>query len=94
MSKKKDKTESSLRPEVSRELDRIKFSRRDNNRLNKGGWAKEEKVLGQLQRTRIKDVERKLLKDDDIDKHRKADKKMGGVRGKFHPSLDRTRKRT
>jgi hypothetical protein len=94
MSKKKDKTESSLRPEVSRELDRIKFSRRNNDRLKKGGWAEEEKVLGQLQRTRIKDVERKLLKDDDIDKHRKADKKMGGVRGKFHPSLDRTRKRT
>jgi hypothetical protein len=94
MSKKKDKTESSLRPEVSTELDRIKFSRRNNDRLKKGGWAKEEKVLGQLQRTRIKDVERKLLKDDDIDKHRKADKKMGGVRGKFHPSLDRTRKRT
>lgn len=55
---------------------------------------KEEKTLEQTQRVRIKDLQRKILKDEDHDKVRKVGKKIGGVRGKFHPSLERTRKRT
>jgi hypothetical protein len=55
---------------------------------------KEEKTLEQTQKVRIKDLQRKILKDEDYDKVRKVGKKIGGVRGKFHPSLERTRKRT
>jgi len=94
MSKKKDKTDPSLRPEISRGLDRGKPARKGGERFMSGGSPREEKVLEQLQRSKIREAERRLLKDTDIDKHRKADKKIGGVRGKFHPSLERTRKRT
>jgi hypothetical protein len=94
MPKKKDKAESSLRPEITREIDKIKFAKEKMEKIRTDSWPKQEKVLEQLQRARIKDVERKVLKDEDYDKHRKADKKLGGVRGKFQPSLERTRKRT
>jgi hypothetical protein len=94
MSKKNDKAESSLRPEISKELDKIKLEREKVEKMKTDSWPRQEKIFEQLQEARIKDVERKALKDEDYDKHRKADKKIGGVRGKFHPSLDRTRKRT
>jgi len=94
MSKKKDKAESSLRPEISRELDKIKLAKKKVEKIKTDSWPRQEKILEQLQRARIKDVERKALKDEDYNKHKKADKKIGGVRGKFHPSLERTRKRT
>lgn len=94
MSKKKNKTESYLRPEISRELDRIKLAKKKLKKIKTDNWPRQEKNLEQLQRARIKDVERKVLKDEDFNKHKKADKKIGGVRGKFHPSLERTRKRT
>jgi hypothetical protein len=94
MSKKKDKTPSSLRPEVSRELDKIKFGKKMTEKVKKESWVKEEKRLEQRQRAKMKDVQRKILKDEDYDKQKKASKKTGGVRGKFHPSLERTRKRT
>ena len=55
---------------------------------------REEKTKEQMQKVRMKDVQRKILKDDDFDKVRKVGKKIGGVRGKFHPSIERTRKRT
>jgi len=77
MSKKKDKTESTLRPEISRELDRIKLAKEKLEKIKTDTWPRQEKNLEQLQRARIKDVDRKALKD-----------------GKFHPSLERTRKRT
>jgi len=93
MSKKK-KAEPSLRSEISGGLDRGKLAKKDSEKFISGGGPREEKVLEQLQRSKIREAERKLLKDTDIDKHRKADKKIGGVRGKFHPSLERTRKRT
>jgi hypothetical protein len=94
MSKKKDKTESTLRPEISRELDRIKLAKEKLEKIKTDTWPRQEKNLEQLQQARIKNVERKVLKDEDYNKHKKADKKIGGVRGKFHPSLERTRKRT
>ncbi|MDY6990374.1 MAG: hypothetical protein SWQ30_20220 [Thermodesulfobacteriota bacterium] len=94
MSKKKEKAEPSLRPEISRELDKGKLAKRESERFMSGGSPREGKALEQLQRCKIREAQRKLLKDTDIDKHRKADKKIGGVRGKFHPSLERTRKRT
>ena len=94
MSKKKDKAESSLRPEISRELDKIKLAKEKVEKIKTDSWPRQEKILEQLQRSRIKDVERKALKHEDYNKHKKADKKIGGVRGKFHPSLERTRKRT
>jgi hypothetical protein len=94
MSKKKNKTESPLRPEISKELDRIKLAKKKLKKNKTDNWPKQEKNLEQLQRARIKDVERKVLKDEDFNKHKKASKKIGGVRGKFHPSLERTRKRT
>jgi hypothetical protein len=94
MSKKKDKAESSLRPEVSRELDKIKLAKKKVEKIKTDSWPRQEKIFEQFQQTRIKDIERKALKDEDSNKHRKADKKIGGVRGKFHPSLERTRKRT
>jgi len=94
MSKKKDKAESSLRPEISKEPEKIKLARKKVEKMKTDSWPGQEKIFEQLQQARIKDVERKALKDEDYDKHRKADKKIGGVRGKFHPSLDRTRKRT
>jgi len=50
--------------------------------------------LEQEQRARIRDIHRKILKDEDYNKQKKVQKKIGGVRGKFHPSLERTRKRT
>jgi hypothetical protein len=94
MSKKKDKTQSSLRPEISKELDKIKLGKERTEKVKKESWVKEEKRLEQRQRAKMKDVQRKILKDEDYDKLKKADKKTGGVRGKFHPSLERTRKRT
>ncbi len=94
MTKKKEKTESSLRPEISRELKKVKQAKEETEKVKKAVRPKEERILEQMQRARVKDVERKILKDHDYDKHRKADKKIGGVRGKFRPSLDRTRKRT
>ena len=94
MSKRKDKAESSLRPEISKELDRIKLAKKKAEKIRSESWPRQEKLFEQSQQARIKDVERKALKDKDYDKHRKADKKIGGVRGKFHPSLERTRKRT
>lgn len=94
MSKKKDKTQSSLRPEISRELDKIKLGKEKTEKVKKERWVKEEKLLEQMQKARMKDVHRKILRDEDYDKQKKASKKTGGVRGKFHPSLERTRKRT
>ena len=94
MSKKKDKTPSSLRPEISRELDKIKLGKEKTEKIKKESWVKEEKLLERMQKARIKDVHRKILRDDDYDKQKKASKKTGGVRGKFRPSLERTRKRT
>jgi len=94
MSKKKDKTPSSLRPEISRELDKIKLGKKKTEKVKKDSWVEEEKRLEQRQRAKMKDVQSKILKDEDYDKQKKADKKTGGVRGKFHPSLERTRKRT
>jgi hypothetical protein len=94
MSKKKEKTESSLGSEVSGELDKIMLGKRNIRGIEKNSWPREEKVLEQEQRARIRDIQRKILKDEDYDKQKKANKKIGGVRGKFHPSLERTRKRT
>jgi len=94
MSKKKDKTNPSMRPEISRGLEREKLARKDKEGYMSGGSPREQRVLEKLQRSKIREAERRLLKDKDMDKHRKADKKIGGVRGKFHPSLERTRKRT
>jgi hypothetical protein len=94
MSKKNDKTEPSLRPEISRELDKIKLGKQETQRIKKGSWPREEKILEQEQRARIRDIHRKILKDEDYNKQKKAEKKIGGVRGKFHPSFERTRKRT
>ena len=94
MKKKKDKAESSLRPEISREIDKIKLAKEKLEKIKAESWPKQEKSLEKFQRARIKDVQRKLFKDEDLNKHKKADKKIGGVRGKFHPSLERTRKRT
>jgi len=91
---KKDKTGSPGRPEISRELEKVKMARRSGAKFKRDSRPKEEKVLEQLQRAKIKGVEHKILKDSDYDKHKKADKKIGGVRGKFHPSMERTRKRT
>jgi ribosomal protein L11 len=94
MSKKKDKAETFLKPEVSKELDKIKLGKEKTHKIEKGSWPREEKILEQLQRARIKEIQRKILKDEDYNKQKKAYKKIGGVRGKFHPSLERTRKRT
>jgi hypothetical protein len=94
MSKKKDKTETSLKPEISRELDKIRLRKKKTQKIETSSWPKEEKILEQLQRARIKDIQRKIFKDEDYNKQKKADKKIGGVRGKFHPSRERTRKRT
>ena len=68
MSKKKDKTQSSLRPEISRELDKIKLGKEKTEKVKKDSWVKEEKQLEQMQRARMKDVQRKILKDEDYDK--------------------------
>jgi len=94
MSKKKEKTKSSLRPRISREIDKTELGKQRTEKIKKDGWPREERILERLQRARIKNVEFKILKDEHYNKHKKADKKIGGVRGKFHPSLDRTRKRT
>ncbi|MDY6950896.1 MAG: hypothetical protein SWE60_05250 [Thermodesulfobacteriota bacterium] len=91
---KKDRKDNDLRQVTSPGLDRGKGAKKDKEGFLFGGRPREDKVLEQLQRSKIREAQRKLLKDSDMDKHRKADKKIGGVRGKFHPSLERTRKRT
>jgi len=63
-------------------------------KTRKESRPKEEKTLEQTQKVRNKDLQRKILKDEDYDKVRKVGKKIGGVRGKFQPSRERTRKRT
>jgi hypothetical protein len=90
----KSKSKSNLRPEISRELDRIKFDSEQAERIRRERWPKESKSLEYHLKAKIREVENKILKDHDYDKLRKAVKKIGGVRGKFHPSLERTRKRT
>ncbi|MGD9023139.1 MAG: hypothetical protein PVJ62_05090 [Deltaproteobacteria bacterium] len=80
-----------LRPGISTEL-RLDIARKQ--KIKKDHWSREEKLLEQSQKARIKEIYRRILKDEDFNKQKKADKKIGGVRGKFHPSLDRTRKRT
>ena len=94
MSKKKEKTDTPLKTEISRELDKIKLGKKKGDEIEKGGWAREEKSLERLQRARIKELQRRILKDEHYNKQKKTEKKIGGVRGKFHPSLERTRKRT
>ena len=79
------------RPRISTEL-RLDIARKQ--KIKKDHWSREEKLLEQSQKARIKEIYRRILKDEDFNKQKKADKKIGGVRGKFHPSLDRTRKRT
>ena len=94
MPKKKDKTESALRPEISRELDRIMIGKQKTDKADKNGWPKEEKFLERMQKSMVKEARYKILRGEKFNKHKKVDKKIGGVRGKFHPSLERTRKRT
>ena len=94
MPKKKEKVESSLHPELSRELHKLRSVDRKMRRARKDGWPREECSFEQAQRARIRDVQLRIMKDDHYDKHKKANRKIGGVRGKFHPSLERTRKRT
>lgn len=94
MPEKKERINPSLRPGISREFDNIKFGKQKTKKSKRNGLPKEEKILERAQRARIKEVHRKILKDEAYNKHKKADKKIGGVRGKFHPSLERTRKRT
>ena len=94
MPKKKEKMESPLNPEISRELHKLQLANKRISKAKKANWPREESSFEQAQRARIKDVQAKILKDEHYDKHKKADRKIGGVRGKFHPSLERTRKRT
>jgi len=75
MSKKKGKAESFLKPEVSRELDKIKLGKQKTQKIEKGSWPREEKILEQLQRARMKEIQRKILKDEDYNKQKKADKR-------------------
>jgi hypothetical protein len=79
------------RRRISTEL-RLDIARKQ--KIKKDHWSREEKLLEHSQKARIKEIYRRILKDEDFNKQKKADKKIGGVRGKFHPSLDRTRKRT
>ena len=90
----KTKLKSDLRPEIARELDKIRFDKEQAERIRKENWPKESKSLEYHLKAKIREVESKILKDHDYDKLRKTVKKIGGVRGKFHPSLERTRKRT
>jgi hypothetical protein len=94
MSKEKGNKESSLRPEPSRELDQVKLADKKTEKLKRTSRPGEERFFEEVQKARIKEAQRKILKDEHYDKHKKADRKIGGVRGKFHPSLERTRKRT
>jgi len=81
MSKKKEKTKSSLRPRISREIDKIKIGEPGKGKIKKDGWPREQKILAQVQRARIKNVEFKILKDEHYNKNKKAHKKIGWVRG-------------
>ena len=94
MSKKRGKTDTLLKPEISRTLDQIKLSKKKTQKVDRGSWPREEKIFEQAQRARMKEIQRRIFKDEDYNKQKKAEKKIGGVRGKFHPSLERTRKRT
>lgn len=85
--------ESYLKPEITRELDKLRLDKEEADKVKREAWPKEEKSFEYHLKTKVRDVESKLLKDQDYNKQRKADKKIGGVRGKFHPSLERTRKR-
>lgn len=90
----KTRSGSDLRPEIARELDKIKFDKEQAERIRRERWPKEAKSLEYHLKAKIREVEGKILKDHDYDKLRKVVKKIGGVRGKFHPSMERTRKRT
>jgi len=94
MPKKREKIQPSLNPEISRELHKLRSVNQGIRQTRKAGWPREEFSFEKAQRAKIKDIQLKILKDEHYDKHKKADRKIGGVRGKFHPSLERTRKRT
>ncbi len=91
---KTTRIEPNLRPEIARELEKIRLEKEKSESIRRGNWPKEERSFEYELRAKVREAESKILKDQDYDKQRKADKKIGGVRGKFHPSLERTRKRT
>ncbi len=93
MSEKNGK-ELFLRPEISRELDKIRQGKEQTDRIGRENWPREETLFSYSLRAKEREAWSKILKGHDYDKQRKVDKKIGGVRGKFHPSLERTRKRT
>jgi hypothetical protein len=93
MPKKEKKTEPASRPQSTKELHEPKSVHQPKKGARKD-WPREESSFEQAQRAKMKDTQLKILKDEHYDKHKKAARKIGGVRGKFHPSLDRTRKRT
>ena len=94
MPKKKDQTDVLPEKKVSGGPNKKKLARDRRENIKQDSWAKEERKFEDLQKARVKEVERRIFKGEDYLKHKKADKKIGGVRGKFHPSLERTRKRT
>jgi len=69
MPKKKEKTESPLNPEISRELHKLQFANQRMSRAEKASRHREECSFEQAQRARIKDVQLKILKDEHYDKH-------------------------
>ena len=94
MTDKIEKNESYLRSEITKELDKMRLHKEREERTRRREWPREEKIFEHHLKAKVREVGGKIMKDQDYDKLRKADKKLGGVRGKFHPSLERTRKRT
>jgi hypothetical protein len=82
------------RIEVARELDKMRLTKENVERAKRKTWPRKEKLFEHHLRAKVRQVEEQIMKDHDYDKLRKIDKKIGGVRGKFHPSFERTRKRT
>jgi len=85
---------SYLSLEITRELDKMRLNKEYAERTKRRNWPKKEKFFEHHLKAKVRQMEGKIMKDQDYDKLRKVDKKIGGVRGKFHPSLERTRKRT
>ena len=91
---KKSKVETYLGREVVKELEKIRLEKETLERARRQSWPEEERSFEFQQRAKVRGVTGKLLNAAICDKQKKVDKKIGGVRGKFHPSLERTRKRT
>lgn len=78
---------------LEKELNELNKDRKEEVKAEHADWKKKEHEAEALQKEKTKGYTKKTLKEEGGVEHRhKADKKMGGVRGKPHPETKMDRK--